>query len=307
MVETINICLAADRRYLQHLLVTMASILLTREASDRFHFIILSDGSLSPGHIERLKRVSEFDFELVRASELVGKYMDISEDQHWPLSAYYRLLLPFVFRTASKILYLDCDVIVRHSLSTLWATPLEQQSVAAVIDTGFHHRERLEEQGVHIEGAYFNSGVLLWNLERLPLNDYHRLLQDSFKRLPAPAFADQCWLNMMFDGDKQVMPVEWNVMSHMYTSEDLLLEPYSATEIAAAKAEPKICHFTNIKPWTMTYTAHPYWFEYWQVLKKTPYKWLYPKGYLKRYLFSREDSFLFGKVRPALKKMLSAN
>lgn len=301
----IDICLASDRNYLQHLLVTMASVLMNSDDGDRFRFCILSDGSLAAEDFKHLGKHSEFEMDLINAEELMGNYISIPSGQKWPMSAFYRLLLPFVCPSATKVLYLDCDIIVRSSVAPLWHTPMEGFAVAGVVDNGYPHRERLLGQGVAVSDEhYINSGVSVWNLEHIRSMDYGGIVKRVCAALPKPAFADQCWINIMFDGRKKVVPVKWNVMSHFFSDAIGDAGPYTVADVEAAKQNPAICHFTNVKPWTMTYTAHPYWFEYWQCMKSTPYWPQVWKGYVKKCFLARENGFLHGSLRPLAKKLV---
>jgi lipopolysaccharide biosynthesis glycosyltransferase len=300
----INLCLAADRNYLQHLFVAMASVLVHAGSSDRFRFILLSDGSFSLKQLDGLKRVGAFDAEVINAADVLGQHMVIHPENRWPVAAYYRVLLPFICPAVSKVIYLDCDTLVRTSLKALWDVPLEGKAFAAVADFGFPHRERLRGYGIHIEGDYCNSGVAVMDLDRMRSLDYPERLRDAERKVPVPEFADQDWLNIMFNSDKLVLPIRWNVMSHLFANLQPPKEPYPAVEIDAAKADPFICHFTNVKPWTFSYTEHPFWYEYWELLKRTPYRRQMWKGYLKKALLSDREGFFFRKVRPALKRLV---
>jgi len=306
MGTAIKICLAADKNYLQHLVVTMTSILIHADADDRFEFLILSDGSLAEEHFSKVRKLGDCKIWIVRADQLVRECMVIAPNSQWSVAVYYRLLLPYLCESDTRIIYLDCDIIVRGSLSRLWNMAMDK-SFAGVADTGFEHRDRLAERSVEIHGDYFNSGVVVLNLERIRARGYEKLLRGAETKLPDPEFPDQDWLNLMFNSDKQLIPPKWNAMSHLFSAENESPDPYTDEEVDAARTNPKICHFTNIKPWTMTYNEHPFWFEYWEVLKRTQFAWRYPFGYLKRIFLSRNDTALFRHVRPAVKRMLGRN
>lgn len=303
MDSTIKVCLAADRNYLQHLVVTMASVLVHADCNDRIEFLVLSDGSLADSHFSSVKKLGDCGITIVRADKLVHDHMEITHNPQWPESVYYRLLLPYLSEAYEKMIYLDCDIIVRSSLSSLWNMPL-QKSVAGVVDTGFDHANRLMERGVRLQDSYLNSGVVVLNLDRIRSQGYEALLADAARRLPNPEFPDQDWINLMFESDKTILSPKWNAMSHFYSSGCLPVEPYMSTEIEAVHIHPEICHFTNVKPWTMTYNEHPYWFEYWEVLKRTQFAWRYPAGWLKKIFLSKNDTLLFRHIRPAIKRVL---
>lgn len=294
--------MAADKGYLQHLTVTMVSILLTVDASERLNFVILSDGSIKEEDLAFLNKIRSFELRIIPAHELIHRYMTINLNSSWSDAVYYRLILPYVCADLDKIIYLDCDIIVRASLSDLWCMHLKK-SVAGVVDTGFDHAGRLMECGVRLQDPYLNSGVIVLNLDRIRSQGYETLLEEAARRLPNPEFPDQDWINLMFESDKLILPPKWNAMSHFFSSESLSIEPYTPAEIEAVHTHPKICHFTNIKPWTMSYNEHPYWFEYWECLKKTPYRIQIWRGYLKKIFLSNEHGFFFQSVRPILKRL----
>ncbi|WP_372845872.1 glycosyltransferase family 8 protein [Pontiella sp.] len=299
----IKVCLAADRKYLQHLVVTMASVLIHANASDHIEFLILSDGSLTVDHFSKVEKLGNCEIQIVRADQLVREHMVIAPNPQWPVAVYYRLLLPYLCEHDARVIYLDCDIIVRASLAPLWCMVMDK-SFAGVADTGFDHQNRLARRGVECDGDYFNSGVAVLNLERIRVRGYEGLLRDVERKLPNPEFPDQDWLNLMFEGDKQLLLPEWNAMSHLFFSENKSMAPYTGQEVESARTNPKIYHFTNIKPWTMTYNEHPYWFEYWEVLKYTPFAWRYPAGVFKKMFLSKNDTVLFRHIRPAVKRVI---
>ena len=86
---------------------------------------------------------------------------------------YFRLLLPELLPSGvEKVLYLDCDLIIRDDLSSLWETDVSATAFAAaheldspavkarLVDGVRFHREL----GLTRDRARFNSGVLVLNL-----------------------------------------------------------------------------------------------------------------------------------------------
>lgn len=47
-------------------------------------------------------------------------------------ASYYRLLAGRIFPDLDKVLYLDCDLVVLGSLSSIWETDLSDNTLAAV-------------------------------------------------------------------------------------------------------------------------------------------------------------------------------
>ncbi|MBN2161944.1 MAG: glycosyltransferase family 8 protein [Pontiellaceae bacterium] len=297
MDKTIKLCLAADANYMQHLVVTMSSVLIHADESDSIHFLVLSDGSIDAELLRRTMFPRTCGIDVVNAAELVREHMDIQYNPRWAVAAYYRLILPDLCPDDERIIYLDCDIVVRSSLAPLWMMDMDE-SIAGVADTGFDHRGRLAEAGVDLADPYINSGVTVWNLKKMRYNDYSSTLQQAVARCPVPDFPDQDWINIMSDSDRKILPPYWNAMSHFFAEEEDGYELYSPAELEAARTNPGICHFTNVKPWTMTYTAHPFWPEYWSCLKQTGFSGQCYKGILKRIFMNKPHSAVlrFGRM-----------
>ncbi|MDZ8117753.1 glycosyltransferase family 8 protein [Pontiella agarivorans] len=291
-----KICLAADANYLQHLIVTMASVIINSNPEEPLEFTVLTDGSIHPDCLNGISLSRSYGVRVINAAELVHEHMEIDAECRWPVAVYYRLLLPSLCESDSRIIYLDCDTIVRKSLDELWNLPMKESSIAGVPDDGFGHKKRLAQYGVQLENEYLNSGVMLWNLDRIRSGDYERKLKDAGMRLPNPEFPDQDWINIMFDAEKKIIPPKWNAMSHIFEQERNAAIN-STEELFAAKCDPYICHFTNIKPWTMTYTAHPFWLEYWEYLASTPFAGRKYWGIIKKRFLSSDQSLLYRLVR----------
>lgn len=67
-----------------------------------------------------------------------------------------------------KLIYLDCDIIVRHSIAKLYDIDIEDYLLGAV-----YHNDKLSVNNgafkrlhIPVEQGYFNAGVLLINLKK---------------------------------------------------------------------------------------------------------------------------------------------
>ena len=64
-----------------------------------------------------------------------------------------------------KIIYLDCDLIVEQQLSKLFNYDIGRYPIAAVEDMWSGKDDNYERLGYDRKYGYFNSGVLLINLD----------------------------------------------------------------------------------------------------------------------------------------------
>ncbi len=66
-------------------------------------------------------------------------------------------------RSIEKVIYLDCDMIIRRDLTALWEMPLAGHVLAAALDPGY---DLGFVPGWPSDTPYFNSGVMLVDLAR---------------------------------------------------------------------------------------------------------------------------------------------
>ena len=192
------------------------------------------------------------------------------------LGAYLRLFVAeYVDPTLDKVLYLDCDLIIRKDIAALWGANIDDYFAAAVLETHFH-----ENPGIFPGEPYFNSGVMLINLARWRseedlLTRFIACAKQKFSLLP---FWDQDILNIVLRGQVAFLSPRWNF--HAIYAE-LLPEQLGLArdEFLSIRRDPDIIHFTSkYKPWH--YLPEPqYKHLYWEALSRTPWKGVAPLGY----------------------------
>ncbi len=134
---------------------------------------------------------------------------------HVTPAAYARLFLHELLPGVSRLIYLDCDLLVARDLVELFDFPLGAAPLAAAVDTVIptvgHDRESLvaDVPGIDPSAPYFNSGVLLLNLAELRRIDATRLYADATRRVAA-RYADQSILNAVFHGQWRPLSPDWN-------------------------------------------------------------------------------------------------
>lgn len=199
----------------------------------------------------------------------------------WPLSAFTRLyagkLLP---DSIDKILYLDCDTIIKGRLSDI-----EKWDVSGKVFWGVKDcigKEYKKNIGIGPYGIYVNAGVLLCNLSELrkiSINDKLNSYMKKYERLIN--YADQDILNGAFNGSIGILPPQYNVMtivsSYSYTDIIKLRKPtsyYSESELNEAVHNPILIHYTTnmrtVRPWYSN-TDHPFANEFRFYFNRSPW------------------------------------
>ena len=199
----------------------------------------------------------------------------------WPLSAFTRLyageLLP---DNVDRVLYLDCDSIIKGDLSELDAWNVSGKIFWGIKDCiGKEYKKNI---GIGTDGLYVNAGVLLINLTELrkvsikeKLSAYMHQYENYIN------YADQDVLNGAFNGTIGVLPPQYDVMTiaATYSYKDIvrLRKPtnyYSQKEIDDAVANPIIIHYTTnmrtVRPW-FTNSNHPFSNDFMLYMKKSPW------------------------------------
>jgi len=161
--EEINICLATDDNYCQHLGACVASVLKNKKENEKINVFIL-DGGIKEENKEKLRTFEkDYDCSIQFITPNLEKLKNCStfKGNYITKVTYYRLLIPELI-DCERIIYLDCDTIVNSSLKELYDKQFDNNLVLGVIDvTNKKHKKRLGLK------KYINAGMLLLNVEKM--------------------------------------------------------------------------------------------------------------------------------------------
>lgn len=243
-----------------------------------FHAIACEDAAI-PEDAPRLLNSEFFDFRPMRApaSALFG--VDLSQATVTSHATLVRIDLPDIISEPDRILYLDCDVIVRRSLDTLFDLNLDGRAIAACLDslmreliaTGTVQSKFVKHVAALVADplGYFNAGVLLIDCVKWRAGDYSARLRSL---LLSPdrtfLFADQDVLNCVFQTDYKRLDPRWNAFAH-YPS----VKNRDVAAIAAfCDADPWISHFAGrAKPWLRHQVQTSHHHIFWDIAKSSPF------------------------------------
>lgn len=281
-----NIVLATDNNFIQHCCVTITSVLCNNK---NVNIYVITEGlSLENENILRLQTVKyggTFHIAFVDKKIIAQLPMPKTAAQHISPATYYRLfvceLLP---KEVDKIIYLDCDIVVRGDLESFWNTNVENRPLAAVYQRNSWaestYKGRVSSyKRLDMKDAvgYFNAGSLLINLKYWRENNVQaKLLSFMCSHYDRIISHDQDILNGCFY--KQVLPVSniWNFRLPMpaeYYGEVFITKE----EIKSITKAAVIIHYVNRpKPWEYA-CNHPYVREYYRYLDMTPFAGWRPK------------------------------
>lgn len=265
--DDIQVVLASDENFAQHLAVTMVS-LLTNTSRLPVCFHILHNG-LCEETMVRIRAVTE-----IRPAEINFIELNSADFAGYPLASrlsvmtYARLKVPSLLPDLTRVLYMDCDMIVRNDLTDLWQIDLEGHPVGACLD--FVSAHKIKKLKV-APSDYFNAGLLLMNLKKLREMGFEQRCLDEFNREERVFKSDQDLLNMIFAGDWKRIHNRWNTFCDVSFGKLSGKKIYDISPFREAVADPAIIHYTGVKPWSYFFRGR-FGGDYWFFLDKTEYR-----------------------------------
>ena len=260
-METINIIFSADDNYAPFLGVALCSIFENKKNNYLTDIYIL-DGGIKENNKNKLeslakKYASKINF--VKIDPLYFKDFYISG--HITQATYYRVLAPSLLSNLKKALYLDCDIIVLGDIFKLYNININDYLFAAVAE---NVTDRQEELNMPTDAKYFNSGVMLMNLQKWREMDISKKLIDFIKSNPEKLrFWDQDALNAITWKNRLDIGFKYN-----YTTRISEKHPVDYTDL---EKNILIIHYTPLKPWNYLYVS-PLKEKYFYYLDKTEWR-----------------------------------
>ena len=204
-----------------------------------------------------------------------------------PIETYFKLMIPELFKSFSKVLYLDGDMIIKADISELFETDISDYLLGAVIDiaaagvvNGFdQYRKEYVLNYMRMKNPLnqINAGVLLINIAKMRENFTTQYLL-KFAEGAAFQFQDQDVLNVLCEGNVLFLEQNWNFAGDEIQGYRGNIETFAPRDyyLAYRKAaeNPKIIHYAgNEKPW---YFPQQEWAEeFWTNFAKTPFYFAY--------------------------------
>ncbi len=165
------------------------------------------------------QRVKFYNVETLCADKLaeIKRTVPAISKSNYTIATFYRLFIPKIFPPdVDKIIYLDSDLIINLDIRELWRLELDDKILAAVteISNGANAQKTfaLCREGHVKAGDYFNTGVLIVNLNLLRTNEntLYRAINFVSENPRFAAYFDQDILNLCFSTQTLKLPVKFN-------------------------------------------------------------------------------------------------
>lgn len=273
-MDSIDVLYTIDDKYTDIMMASMLSVILNSGMKKiNFHLV------LENLHLDIVKKVEDVFITYPNVDINWYSLKDIHIEKYniptWRGShiANARLFLTEILKenlsSLKYILYLDADTLTLGSLDEL--VGYKDLEIGAVKDFWLKR-----DLGNFSSGNYFNSGVLLIDVDKWQENDYTneilKFYRDSSHEL---LFPDQDLLNYVLGSKITELPLKYNMSPYMFIYKDILgplffngeMRITSYEEVKEAINDIHIIHsmgFMGIKPWSKNIVNpfNKYYMEY---------------------------------------------
>lgn len=234
--KTFNIVFCVNNAYVNHLIVTIYS-LIKNNAKHRLHIHILSSD------------ISDTSIEAVDSLKSMGAHINISYYSVDPrrfddmaitmdyitTETYYRLLIADVVgKSIETVLYLDADILVVGDIGKLFSSPFKVSNYAAAVPDIYLDKESSYKRSIGTgDSVYVNAGVMMYNLAAIRRDNLVSTLIDRAIN-KKNKYQDQDVLNVVFKGKINTLERKYNyqikdIVYKTIPKEDMVILHYSGS------------------------------------------------------------------------------
>lgn len=281
--SVIPIVLAANQNYVP-VLYTCLKSLTDYVSHDRNYAVYIFHTDIEAESQKTIRELQKDNLNItfVNVIRHVAGYR-LKAKEHITTETFYRFLILDILKEYPKVLYLDCDMIIRHDVAELYDVELGTDLIGAVIDPDFvgqcnganldTKRYCTEVLKLKDPLTYFQAGVLVLNVEALNQKiSVDELLQMSDTGIYK--YSDQDILNVICEGRVTYLDMSWNVLTdcNQYRWKYVIKSaPYYVMDTyEKARENPFIIHYAGAsKPWKNP--KEDFAKAFWNVARTTPY------------------------------------
>lgn len=290
----IPIVIAFTPNYVVPAVTCLMSIINNLKETSQLHVICLISEELPEEMKLRIQQIGRLCVEYSFVN-LQGRLRDVYVDAKYTEAASYRLLLPSLFPEYNKVMYIDCDVIVRNDLANLYRNiDLKNNYLAAVFEAPLDFQvERFKAIGCN-PMEYINSGFLIMNLELMRRDN---MVEKFLKALRVDylEFPDQDVLNQLCKGKIIGIPPYYNSIRTFFLPQykKVFLQKYTEKDWDEIQRHGTV-HYTGAKPWNHFTIEFCLWWQYYERLPQDiKENWKVNK---KMYFLYRIYNSYFGRI-----------
>lgn len=276
--QAVNLVYMTDAKYLPYMMVSLNSAIKNKSAESKYHIHVIGK-DLDEEDISSLKTMEtqNVSIDVYRSREYDLDYKHLGRFESFKVSLQ-KIFIADYLPYLNKVLYLDADTLVQEDLSEVYDINISDKYAAAVRDgLMYQFPEHIKEINLTERDFYFNSGVMLLNLDKIRRDDIIQRAVIYFNT-HNEVFGDQDVLNMVFGKEVESLSYKYNCNSVFFEEKDAdFLSNFFKESVPQTPREvydqAVILHFAGHKPWTPWFThsyLKPLWYSY---TKEIPIKY----------------------------------
>ncbi len=251
MDKIISVVYICDDNYTMPTCVSIQSIYENKK--DSVYDIYVIGVELSEANKNLLKQINLSGIN-IKLLEVSNRYKNLKTNHIYvSKAALFKFELPNILDNLDKVLYIDSDTIILDDLKELFETDVNDFYAGVVRDYLAYYKR---QDYVDINTSdYFNSGMMLLNLNKLRSLDISEKLLECKSSLKLTRYMDQDCFNIVFNENIKYLEPKFN-----YMTSSIYLYPNDTN--------PVIVHTTSAKkPWAHSYV--PYFEDWYNMFKKS--------------------------------------
>lgn len=283
-----SVALSTNDDFCAHAGALIHSLMASTLGSYHLDLIILHGGISERNKSNFKSLISGKNNVSIEFVDIGSHFSSAHTHMHFSKETYYRLMIDKLLPGHDKVLYLDSDMIACQDITPLYEENLEGCAIGAVTDYGMKYfclekipsmqetgalpaHEYLQNYvGMVNPDAYFQAGMLLFNLKRMRELNLSQTLIDEACTGKRYWFLDQDILNKYFSNEVKFLDPKWNVINVNPLIQERL-SPTDAAILSQSLMAPGIIHFAGegVKPWMNIDVRFSE--DYWKNQRQTPW------------------------------------
>ena len=276
-----NICVTVNSLYMKYLYIMLQSLYENNEDGSITLYVLQKDFTNDDKN-EIIELTNKYNNKVEFIWVDPNKFSELPDTfktkSNLSVEILFRLLIPELLPSyVDRVLLLDVDIVVNKDISEMYYTNLDDYLFAAVPNIGANcevlpvFRNWYNPDRTH--WTHFNTGVLLWNLDKIR-NEYpYEYIFNSAKRhqdILKPQFEEELF-NVEF-GEFLIKPLseEWNYQSRVLVIKRNNPKYCIYDTLEMLKENCNIIHYVDTNPWNFGVKDISYQF-WWEYCKKTKF------------------------------------
>ncbi len=250
-----HILVTLDRNYLKVLSVMLYS--LSQSDPEGVYTVYVVNNTLTEEDFASLSALlPRTELVNVRVPEDLLQNAPVSD--RYPTEMYYRLFAArYLPQQLERILYLDPDLVVLHSLRSLYQIDFDGKLFAAASHIESRTFRELNRRRLHLSehAKYLNSGVMMMNLALLRKESPQTIIDYIQSHKATLLLPDQDVLNALYaDRTVPLDPLVYNLGEKYLRLKNLHLPPAEKLTLDWVRSNTAIVHYYGRnKPWKEHY------------------------------------------------------